>query len=253
MSYDNTLHHYGTEFNTSSAEELIPYLMKEFKPTSVIDVGCGIGTWLKIFKNQEVDDILGVDGCHILVEERLMISKENILIINLEELSFSKINKRFDLALCLEVAEHLNEKYAAKFISELCKLSNIIIFSAAIPGQTGENHCNEQFPSYWQKHFDNNGFVMCDPFRSLFWDNEKIEWWYKQNMYLFIPKDSSLISKFQQWDGKVYVHPVLYKSYIHFCKSINLSSLSNYNILNRMRFSFLIKYILKRFISTFHS
>lgn len=43
------------------------------------------------------------------------------------------LNRRFDLALSLEVAEHLPKKSAEIFVDTLCKLSDTIIFSAAIP------------------------------------------------------------------------------------------------------------------------
>jgi SAM-dependent methyltransferase len=172
-------------FNTRVAEEIVPQIIKFFNPNSVVDVGCGIGTWLHVFKSLGIKDILGIEGDH-LDTNLLMIDKEDILFLDLEK-EFV-INRKFDIALSLEVAEHLSAEAAANFIQSLAKLSNVIIFSAAIPGQEGQGHINEQWMDYWQMEFQKNDFEFYDLLRPLFWNNEKVDWWYRQNIIVAIRK-----------------------------------------------------------------
>jgi hypothetical protein len=97
--------------------------------------------------------------------------------------------RRFDLAMTLEVAEHLDASCASTFIDNVVALSDVIVFSAAIPGQGGNHHVNEQWPDYWKALFDARGYVMIDALRPRFWNNPKIESWYRQNLFYAVKKD----------------------------------------------------------------
>jgi hypothetical protein len=85
----------------------------------------------------------------------------------------------------LEVAEHLPEKVGQRLIRSLTEASSLVLFSAAIPGQQGLDHINEQWPSYWQAIFKDYGFQRLDPIRRHIWHNELVDWWYRQNVYLY--------------------------------------------------------------------
>lgn len=113
--------------------------------------------------------------------------------------SFS-VKDKFDLLISLEVAEHLTGDKASSFIDMLTRLSDRIVFSAAIPGQTGENHFNEQYPHYWVKLFADQGYVVLDPFRKKYWKSS-VNWWYAQNMFLFIKNDIPVGLQNAAWDG----------------------------------------------------
>jgi len=117
---------------------------------------------------------------------KLYISRDKFKIGDLE--SGFDLKRKFDLILCLEVAEHLDENAANRFIKSLTDHGDIIIFSAALPGQGGDNHLNEKPFSYWQKKFEQYGYFFADVFRERFWNNENIDWWYKQNMFLVVNK-----------------------------------------------------------------
>lgn len=172
--------------NTKAAKNFLPILFEYIKPNSVIDVGCGTGTWLKVFKNLGVLEILGVDGNYIK-KESLEIDKKYFILHDLSEPFVS--NKKYDLAVSLEVAEHLPEQSADIFVDTLTSLSNTILFSAALPFQGGQNHINEQSFAYWVKKFNKKGFIVKDLFRERIWNNENIDWWYKQNMFLVVKED----------------------------------------------------------------
>jgi len=89
----------------------------------------------------------------------------------------------------LEVAEHLPQSSAKNFVTTLTNLGDIILFSAAIPMQPGTNHINNQFPNYWVNLFSDRGYKCIDCLRDKFWQDPQVEWWYSQNMLLFVNED----------------------------------------------------------------
>src|SRR5271154_6290276 len=68
------------------------------------------------------------------------------------------IDGHFDLALCLEVAEHLPVQRATNLVKTLTTAAQVVLFSAGIPGQGGTGHVNEQWPKYWRQLFEAEGF-----------------------------------------------------------------------------------------------
>ena len=183
ISYNDDFYNNHSQMSVSSAEEIIPKVLDYIKPSSVIDIGCGIGTWLKVWEKFGIDDILGVDGDYIN-RDNLLISYDKFIATNLEQ-GFKCVRK-FDIVTCLEVAEHINESEAEIFVNSLCNLGDVILFSAAIPGQEGTLHINEQYPDYWLNLFRKNKFIPVDCLRKKIWSNEKIETWYKQNILFYV-------------------------------------------------------------------
>ena len=102
---------------------------------------------------------------------------------------------KYDMAISLEVAEHLPENRGKSFISDLCELSSVVLFSAAIPYQGGDNHINEQWQSYWYGLFKENNFVGIDLIRPQIWENINVKSWYKQNCMLYIHESKTLLFK----------------------------------------------------------
>lgn len=177
--------------NLDSPNEIVPEVIKIINPKSVVDVGCGTGTFLHCFKNNGVDHILGLDGKwankDLLFKH---ITPSEFKEVNLEEKI--QVKEKFDLVVSLEVAEHLSEKSADLFVDNLVNLAGnngVILFSAAIPGQGGQNHINEQWLTYWEDKFSNHGYELKDVLRPVFWNNKKVFWWYKQNMVFFTHKE----------------------------------------------------------------
>lgn len=167
----------------SSAKEIIALVLKYIQPDSVIDVGAGVGTWLSIWEKHGINDIVGVDGSYVN-KEKLLIEKSKFLTADLENVF--RTDRKFDLVECLEVAEHIQPKNANNLISTLCDLGDIILFSAAIPGQEGTWHYNEQYPDFWIELFAKNNFTPYDCLRRQLWTNDKVSWWYRQNIMFFI-------------------------------------------------------------------
>lgn len=150
--------------------------------SSVVDVGCGVGTWLSVLREIGVQDIQGIDGKWV-DKKMLVIPEENFLEMDL--MNLCKITKRFDLAICLEVAEHLPAGHADMFIRWLTELSDFVLFSAAIPFQSGGNHMNEAWQSYWVKLFVRNDYQVYDFIRPSIWNDVRIPFWYRQNILFF--------------------------------------------------------------------
>jgi SAM-dependent methyltransferase len=149
-------------------------------PASVLDVGCGRGTWLKAALDLGVQDVCGVDGVG-LAQTELLFPAENFLRIDLT--TRWDIGRKFDLCISLEVAEHLPEQCASALVEALTRHSNTVLFSAAIPNQGGQHHVNCQWPSYWQGLFNSFGFACDDSFRWTIWDVAEIEPWYRENIF----------------------------------------------------------------------
>lgn len=185
---------YDREFYTgirdgskASAREVVAIVRDLVPCDSVIDVGCGTGSWLSAFQESGTQDILGVDGDYV-DRDMLMIPTENFVAHDLK--MPLRLDRKFDLAVSVEVAEHLPESSAAGFVASLTQLAPVVLFSAAIPNQEGTHHINEQWGDYWVELFAKKNFVVIDCLRSVIWQNENIEWWYKQNLLVFVEKDS---------------------------------------------------------------
>jgi SAM-dependent methyltransferase len=170
--------------SVSSASLVVPEILSLFpKSKSVVDVGCGVGAWLAEFSKNGVSDIVGYDGGDI-ASDQLRIPANCFQTVDLT--NFRPPGRRFDIAVSLEVAEHLPESAADGFVRTLVSLSDIIVFSAAIPGQMGTDHINEQPLSYWREKFSTHSYSFYDCIRPVIWKNERIEWWYRQNTVVAI-------------------------------------------------------------------
>ena len=191
QTYSEDFYDQHMKMSISSAKVIIPIILEYLEPKSVIDVGCGIGTWLSVWEKFGVKEIVGIDGDYVNIKN-LLINKEKFIVANLDK--GYKSLKKFDIVTCLEVAEHINPDSANLFIDSLCNLGEVIIFSAAIPGQEGTLHINEQYPDYWLSLFEKNNFIPIDCIRRKVWSNEKVSTWYKQNILIYV--NNEYLAKF---------------------------------------------------------
>lgn len=163
-----------------SAELVVSTIYHDLlKPYRVVDIGCGEGWWANKFKELG-SEVHGIDGAYVASSPL----GEDFTAIDIDVVGSLSNLPISDLTICLEVAEHLPSSRAESFISELCKLAPTILFSAAIPNQPGAGHINCQWPSYWAGFFARHGFSVSGNIRDLFWDDEKIEPWYRQNLLI---------------------------------------------------------------------
>jgi SAM-dependent methyltransferase len=181
-AYDNAFFQVQAQAG-AGPRAVVPFLVALLEPRSVVDVGCGVGVWLSAFREQGVEDILGLDGAYVS-RSLLLIPPDRFTECDLAN-GVSQ-SRSFDLVVSLEVAEHLPAGCADRFVRSLIGLGKVVLFSAAIPGQGGTKHVNEQWPEYWQERFASHGYQVVDCLRPRFWNNEAIPGCYRQNMFLFV-------------------------------------------------------------------
>lgn len=188
--------HYSDDFykgqiagSLRSAIKYVDFLSTIYRPASVADLGCGRGTWLKAFKDSGTGKVVGYDGPwnqqSNMVDQAIEFHS-----VDLNKPIDAENMERFDLAMSLEVAEHLEASSASGFVTSLTRLSDVVLFSAAFTQQGGTNHINEQPHTYWAQIFALHDYVPYDLFRPLFWGDEEVEFWYQQNVFLYARKGS---------------------------------------------------------------
>lgn len=169
-----------------SAAAVLPIVLDHLgTPEAMLDVGTGEGWWCEAAAKLGVEHAWGLDvepltegrGAYWNAEERVPLPTLND-------------GDRWPLSLCLEVAEHVTPAGGAFLLAELCRVSEVILWSAAIPGQGGDGHINEQWPCYWAEGFNSLGWVMLDPFRDKLWGCADVEPWYRQNLLLCVPQET---------------------------------------------------------------
>ncbi len=176
-----------------SNSKLAKALIDTVQPETVIDVGCGIGV-LNSHLEKNGAHVLGLEA-DWLHDDVKVLPTDRYRHVDLEK-PFS-LNERFDLCCCIEVAEHLEKSRADGFISDLCRLSDVIAFSAAIPGQGGKGHKNEQWQEYWCQKFVAQGYKTFDPYRDVFRRDPGVMPWIQQNLLLFIKDRHSLVQELE--------------------------------------------------------
>ena len=210
-SYSKQYYQEKQKSSLQSAQEVVPLVLELIQPLNVIDIGCGIGIWLSVFKEHGVEEVWGIDG-EWVDEDMLHIPREQFMSVDLSKTFI--IGRQFDLVVSLEVAEHLPFECSETFVDSLTHLGPVILFSAALPLQGGVDHLNEQWPDYWAKHFFNRGYLAIDCLRKKIWQNENVECWYTQNIFFYVKKDylknNSLLQKeyeYQTLYSLSIVHP----------------------------------------------
>lgn len=190
MTNESTNHLYSEKFfeyiergSFSSASVIVPFVKAYLNPQSILDIGCGQGAWLNVWAKVGVNDVLGVDGDYVNTNQ-LHISKNSFQKANLN--MPIDIGRKFDLVTSLEVAEHLSPDSSSVFVKSLTRHSDAVLFSAATPGQGGENHINERPLESWREIFRSQGFYPYDFIRPIFKNCLSIEPWYRFNTILYL-------------------------------------------------------------------
>ena len=183
--YRADFYNYLASFAIRSAARVVPILSGMLPIRSVVDFGCGHGAWLSAWQSAAVS-ITGVDGSYV-DRRRLLIDPARFHAADLAEPI--DLGRRFDLVQSLEVAEHLPAAKARQFVDTLTAHGSCVLFSAAVPGQGGEHHVNEQPLDYWRAMFRQKGFAAVDCLRPLIVGDAEIEPWYRYNIILYVAED----------------------------------------------------------------
>ncbi len=155
-------------------------------PQSVVDVGCGSGALLYSFQELGITTLRGYEysksGIEFCQNRGLDVKQFDLRSTLPEDLVCS------DLVCSFEVGEHLPDSLASHYCRFLARLGDTLAFSAAIPGQGGTNHINEQPNSYWITKLTDAGFTHdadeTTKLRAL-WSKLGVTWYYAKNVMLF--------------------------------------------------------------------
>jgi hypothetical protein len=206
MTYTTAFFRNQITGSRESADLIAGICQNLLHPQSVIDIGCGVGTWLAAFKALGVSDMAGYDGDWV-DRQLLQISSEAFHPTDLNQRL--TIGRRYDLALSLETAEHLDPQRGETLVADLVALAPAVLFSAAIPHQGGTGHINERWQDYWAGLFAAHGYEAKDCIRPRVWDNAAGALWYAQNTLLYVNESVSLDCP-GGWPLRL-VHPDLYE------------------------------------------
>ena len=212
MSYDAPFFDTISEGCKRSARVVVPILHNELRPARVVDVGAGEGWWAAEWARL---------GCHVTAIDGPGTIPHTSTSVLVDRWRSHDLNDPLpvgdgeaDVVTCLEVAEHLPEERAGSLIAELCAVAPVVVFSAAIPGQGGTGHINEQWPGYWADLFQANGFTVSGAVRWRIWTDTRVENWYAQNCLVAAAKPSRYPEIFDTPLAPPIpvVHPVLYNA-----------------------------------------
>jgi len=183
------MYQYGTDFydylaqsSVRSAKGAVPQVVSLIQPKSVLDVGCGAGAWLSVYVKAGVNDYVGVDGPYVRLEQ-LLIDRGRF--VPKDVAAPFDLQRSFDLVQCLEVGEHVVTAKSKGLVDNIVRHGRLALFGAAIPGQGGENHINEQTYEFWRGLFRSHGFVPLDALRPLIRGKLEVEPWYRFNAIFY--------------------------------------------------------------------
>jgi SAM-dependent methyltransferase len=183
--YGDEFYGFLSSFATRSAELVVPLLTQALPIGSVADFGCGQGAWLSVWRRLGAT-VIGLDGDYV-DRRRLLIEEGEFRTADLGRPL--DLGRRYDLVQSLEVAEHLPEDCASDFVGTLTAHGSIVMFSAAVPGQGGEHHVNEQPLEYWRRKFRDRGYAAVDYVRPRIVCNRAVQNWYRCNIMLYVAED----------------------------------------------------------------
>lgn len=171
---------------TESAPTMADTIMRDFAPKSVIDIGCGTGALLAQLKNE---------GCKVTGLEYAAAARDLCTKRSVDVRAFDIIHDNYatshsyDVVISMEVAEHLPEHVADRYVDLLVQLGKNIVFAAATPGQGGTDHVNEQPHEYWIKKFEHRDrildWTLTSRWRTAWRDSGHVQSWYFNNLLIF--------------------------------------------------------------------
>ncbi len=149
---------------------------------SVVDIGSGTGAWSRACREVGVPEVVGVDGAYVAAEHRVHPTS----FIERDLAEPLDLGRSFGLVICVDVAEDLPPDRGPGLVADITGLAPVVLFAAAVPGQTGTEHVNEQWSEYWVARFDAEGWTCRDAIRPWVRTNEDVAWQLRQSLFLAV-------------------------------------------------------------------
>jgi hypothetical protein len=210
--------------NRNSKVKILNLVRNYYEFDSVADLGCGRAGWLSAARALGASVVHGYDIPEIDVVER-QIEPEEFTPTDLSQpITF---DRRFDMAISTEVAEHIPPDRAQQFVENLVNAAPLLIFSAATPYQGGLGHVNENWVEYWDALFRKYDYVCFDFVRDAIWHDPAVPFYYRQNILVYAApshvqnlEDRGLTSS---QSPKSLIHPDMFLKAVHRTQSIDRS------------------------------
>jgi SAM-dependent methyltransferase len=193
--------HYGRDFYDShvsrslaGARHYANIVSSIFRPRSVVDIGCGRGAWLAAFQETGAAKLVGLDGAWLSQNDMLNRFIE-FREVNLETFHDTTQLGRFDLAISVEVAEHLQPSRSDGFCRLLTSFADSVVFGSAFNHQPGTNHINLRLCSFWGLLFASKGYAAFDLFRPPLWGNDDVAFYYQQNTFFYTRREGEVFNR----------------------------------------------------------
>lgn len=183
---------YGKEFfdmverrEGPSARRAAQVIVKFIHPGSVIDLGCGCGTYLLPFREEGIECLgleLSKEGLKRCRQRKMPVRRFDI------RKDALKTGEKFELCICFEVAEHLPCRFSDRLVGLVTQLSDLALFTAAPPGQEGTSHVNEQPKEFWIEKFGEKDFVLDEKLTGDIkkqWEEGEVIEWLCRNLMVF--------------------------------------------------------------------
>ena len=180
--YDPSFFDWQAERAAQSARVVVPRLIELARPRSVVDLGCGTGAWLQVFREHGVEDVVGIDAAYI-DREQLLIPAE--LFVAADLAAPPAFDRRFDLALTLEAAHCAPPDASETIVHALSTYAPVVYFASAVPNQGGGPGPTRRWPRYWSDLFAREELECYDVLRAELWEHPQVDWWYAQNGLIF--------------------------------------------------------------------
>ncbi len=183
--YDEEYFRFVDRTTKQSADVIAGSVISDFKPLSVVDVGCGTGALLESLRTRGVQ-VKGLEYAQSALElcwaRQLDVMKFDVASDELPELGEA------DLVISMEVGNQLPESSADRYIDVLCKIAPLVVFSSEIPGGGDKLPRNERPHRYWIEKFNQRGYRF-DEERSAQWRKDWKEKgtapWFSRNVMIF--------------------------------------------------------------------
>jgi len=137
-------------------------IVSMFQPKSILDLGCGIGSYLEGALEGGCKDLYGIELNYDKAKK--YITKNISFYIKSGDITKElNLKKKFDCVLSIEVAEHVEMSQVSFFINNIIRYAEkYILFTAAPPGQPGRGHINLKKKNFWIKYIEDKGVTYKD-------------------------------------------------------------------------------------------